>query len=528
MKLTRTEYFKYLLISVVITIVIVFLFRHFCNCKKSESFSNKSVNNDGVYIKKTTSYIKVFSHPDGVYSVWEPEPLNSYYPMAHVIQMGTKPPLFPSYLVKAESDEEDSKPIGFLPICKINDDMAVWAPHCKEGFSPVGMIFSKDTPSIHKFRCVRRENTDDIVLENALFKNRDIQLWKIKNSPFFVGLNLLNLGEDKNPRGNIRRLLPQKIKYECNFEIEMTKDYKSIGVLKNEMTKRIVSIWRPIPKEGYVSLGDIALDGYQNPNGIKETPIVKYEQTTPPLNYGKKVATLMLEPYDYDKPKDTDTEEDISNNIVMTVWKPVSQKGYGSVGCIVTEGDTEPQTTSIIGCIPLDMIKTIDRNCSRLLKLLWNNEPVESETAISLWSDPTNRLHVNNKSTLDCVQMEPFSILEPDALLKKIQKPQASIKVEYERIDTNTSNYTFSEKIKAIQISLASLGKATFTDLQFLGKVNKSKNIFRFGILGKDADKIASRIILNAQTREMEEKSIFVSHVKSKRNIGLLKNISQL
>lgn len=536
MKLSRKEYLMYIVISAMITLVVVLLFRHYCNCKNRESFSNTSQKQDGVYIKKTTTYVKVYSHPDGIFSVWEPEPINSYYPMAHVIHKGTKPPLFPSYLVKAAPNDEDSKPDGFLPICKITDTMAVWAPYCKKGFSPIGMIFSKDTPSIHKFRCVRKENTDDIVLEHALFKNRDVQLWKIKDSPFFIGLNLLNLGEDKRPRGSIRRLLPQKIKTECDFELEMTKDYKPIGVVKNEMTKRTVSLWRPITKDGYVSLGDIVLDGYQNPNGTIETPIVKYKQTTPPLNF-KKVTSVSVEKYTYENIVDIDNEkeekgdeenaenEKENTNKVMTIWKPVPQKGYDSVGCIITEGKNEPKTTSIIGCIPLDMVKTIDRNCSKILSLLWNNEPVDSDKAISFWKDPTHRLHVNIHSTLDCVQLEPLSILEPNTLLRKMEKPTASIRVEYERIDTNTSNYTFSEKIKAIQIKLASLGEIPFKNLQFLGNNGNAKNNFIFGIMGIDGDKVATRIILNSQTREMKEIPTYVQHVVSKRKIGLLKNI---
>lgn len=540
MKLSRKEYLMYIVISAMITLVIIVLFRHYCNCKNRENFSNTSQKQDGVYIKKTTTYIKVYSHPDGVFSVWEPEPINSYYPMAHVIHKGTKPPLFPSYLVKASSSDEESKPDGFLPICKITDTMAVWAPYCKKGFSPIGMIFSNDTPSIHKFRCVRKENTDDIVLEHALFKNRDVQLWKIKDSPFFVGLNLLNLGEDKRPRGGIRRLLPQKIKTECNFELEMTKDYTPIGVVRNEMTKRVVSLWRPITKEGYVSLGDIVLDGYQNPNGTIETPVVKYKQTTPPLNF-KKVASVPVEKYTYENSVDkedtngekgeqsdeenTEKENNKNSNKLMTIWKPVPQKGYDSVGCIITKGEDEPKTTSIIGCIPLDMVKTIDRNCSKILSLLWNNEPVDSDKAISFWKDPTHRLHVNIHSTLDCVQLEPFSILEPNTLLRKIKKPTVSIKVEYENLDTNTSNYTFSEKIKAIQIKLASLGKIPFANLQFLGNDGNYKNKFIFGIIGNDADKVATHIILNSQTRELKEISTYVQHTVSKRKIGLLKNI---
>ena len=515
MNLTKEEYLIYIVISLIITILIVWFFRHYCNCRKREGFQT---NNETLF-KKTTTYKKIYSEPNGVYSIWEPETMNSYYPMAHVYQKGTEVPLFPSYLIKANPDEEVYKPQGFLPICKIDDNMAVWVPHCRNGYSPIGMIFSKNVPSIHSFRCVHKENTDDIVLENAFYSSKDIQLWRIKDSQFFIGLNLLNHGEDKHPRGGVRRLLPQKIKVKCDFEVGMTKDYKQIGVMKNNMTKRIISLWIPIPIEGYVSLGDIALDGLQNPNGVIETPIVKYSQTTPPLHFGKKVATIEVE--------DTDNNDTKNTTRTMSVWKPVPTKGYGSVGCIITDGDEEPSTTSIIGCIPLDMVKTIDRNCNKVLKLLWNNEPVENSLPLSFWIDPTHRLHINNKSTLQCVEMEPFSILEPDTLLKKLEIPQAKIVVNYNRLDTNTSNYTFSEKISAIQNTLASLGNIDKSRLQFLGKSEKKKtqSQFRFGITQKDADSVASKLVINAQTREIEEKPIYVSHITSKRPIGLLKNV---
>ena len=526
MKLTKKDYLFYIAISVLITFFIVYVFRYSCKCRQREGFKN-SISDGNSFIKKTTTYKKIFSEPNGQYSIWEPETMPSYYPMAHVYQKGTQPPRFPSYLLKARADEEASKPKGFLPICKINNDMAVWVPHCREGYSPIGMIFSKDAPSIHKFRCVRKENTDDIVLENAFFTSSDIQLWKIKDSQFFIGLNLMNIGEDKTPRGDVRRLLPQKLKTECDFKIEMTKDYKEIGSMKNEMTKKIVSLWRPITPSGYVSLGDIALEGYQNPNGVIETPIVKYSQSSPPLHFGKKIATIEVEQDIVSVEKTDDDKPDIIPTKTMSIWKPVANKGYGSVGCIITEGDEEPDTTSIIGCIPLDMVKTIDKNCQKVLKLLWNNEPVESSKALSFWVDSTNRLHVNKQSTLQCVEMEPLSILDPDSLLKKLEKPKASISMTYERLDTNTSNYTFSEKIRAIQTTLSKLGNVSVGTFQFLGKNEKQKtnSIFRFGILGNNAKATAKKIVLNAQTRDMEDKPVYVSHTTSKRPIGLLKEL---
>jgi hypothetical protein len=528
MKLTKKDYLFYIAISLLITLFIVYVFRYSCKCsyRRNEGFQN-NVNNDNSFIKKTTTYKKIFSESNGAYSIWEPETMSSYYPMAHVYQKGTKPPRFPSYLLKANSDDEESKPEGFLPICKINDSMAVWVPHCREGYSPIGMIFSKDAPSIHKFRCVRKEHTDDIVLENAFFNSSDIQLWKIKDNQFFIGLNLMNLGEDKTPRGDVRRLLPQKLKTECNFEIEMTKDYKEIGTMKNEMTKKIVSLWRPIAHSGYVSLGDIALEGYQNPNGVVETPVVKYSQSSPPLHFGKKIATIEVEQDIISVEKKDDDKPYITPTKTMSIWKPVANKGYGSVGCIITEGEEEPATTSIIGCIPLDMVKTIDKNCQKVLKLLWNNEPNESSTPLSLWIDSTNRLHVNKQATLQCVEMEPLSILDPDSLLKKLEKPQAVILMTYERLDTNTSNYTFSEKINAIQTTLSKLGNASLGTFHFLGKSEKQKtnSLFRFGIVGNSAKATVKNIVLNAQTREMENKLIYVSHTKSKRPIGLLKEL---
>lgn len=528
MKLTKRDYLFYIAISLLITIFIVYVFRYSCKCRyrHQEGFQN-NVSDDNSFIKKTTTYKKIFSEPSGKYSIWEPETMTSYYPMAHVYQLGTNPPRFPSYLLKANAEDEASKPKGFLPICKINDNMAVWVPHCRDGYSPVGMIFSKDAPSIHKFRCIRKEHTDDIVLENAFFNSSDIQLWKIKDSQFFIGLNLMNMGENKTPRGDVRRLLPQKLKTECDFEVEMTKDYKEIGTMKNEMTKKIVSLWRPITPSGYVSLGDIALEGYQNPNGVIETPIVKYSQSSPPLHFGKKLATIEVEQDIVSVEKKGDDKPIITPTKTMSVWKPIANKGYGSVGCIITEGEEEPETTSIIGCIPLDMVKTIDRNCQKVLKLLWNNEPIESSNTLSFWTDPTNRLHVNKQATLQCVEMEPLSILDPDSLLKKLDKPQAVLLMTYERLDTNTSNYTFSEKIRAIQTALSKLGNTSISAFQFLGKSEKQKSnsLFRFGIVGNDAKSIAQKIVLNAQTREMENKPINVSHTKSKRTIGLLKEV---
>ena len=135
--------------------------------------------------------------------------------------------------------------------------------------------------------------------------------------------------------------------------------------------------------------------------------------------------------------------------------------------------------------------------------------------AITIIPIPPSHCRIALQTKIDFGTVSRFTIIvEPVVVIPDILSKKASVIVKLS-----------SEKIKATQLVLASLGNVKFSQLQFLGKVENAPNKYRFGILGNNADKIANRIILHAQTKEMEEKSIYVSHIKSKRPIGLLKQI---
>ena len=548
MKFTKKQilYFTILSFCISLILVITFKYLHGYILSRKEQFTAKNTNKTEVIeiketftiLKKTTNYKKIYVHPKGEYSIWEPENIIDYYPMAHVYQKGIHMPTFPSPLLYSEGSDENSKPDTFIPIVKINENMAVWVPKAQQHYSAVGMVFSKNMPSKHTFRCPLKDNTDDIRLEKALYKNADYQIWKVSDNPFLVILNMMNLTEDKKPRGNIRKLLKDKMKFECDFTHQWTTEYKSLGNITNSFTKKTISIWRPLCSSEYVSLGDIAVLGNNNPNNQIKTLVVLRKHTKPPLSFGSNLSVVDV---DADTDADdnnvananTNADADADDNNVanandsdtLNIWRPVPPKGYATVGLVFSESDNEPDTTSMIGCIPLEMTITHKNSCSSLLSLLWNNEPVSEGTPKSIWVDTFNYAHLNTKSTTGCSQLQPLILIDPKVVLQRNDKPSHVVNITFKRGDNNKVNYIFSEQINGMRNTLANLSQLHSSQIVFIDG-NKEKEQYKFGIVHENSNKYAKKLRLHFQTKMIAKKQVNVYEPKTNQKIGIITHLN--
>lgn len=93
---------------------------------------------------------------------------------------------------------------------------------------------------------------------------------------------------------------------------------------------RPVSIWRPRPPPGYVSLGDVAQTGYEPPR----TPVACYRAADPAL--AAPLAFQLL----WREAGSGATEP-------VTLWAPLPPPGFAALGCVAVAGEERPAR----GCV---------------------------------------------------------------------------------------------------------------------------------------------------------------------------------
>ena len=485
-------------------LLVGFLILIYYNCSKYEGFETQ--HNHKTIIKKTQKKKCVWKHPKGDYSIWEAEPLEGYFPVSQIFQKGISEPKQALTIVKSNTHNEKDKPVSYIPILELTSNHALWLPRCNEGYSALGHIVSDKEPSIHQYRCVPTKNTQSTKLEEIMVKHKDFQLWKLKNSPYFAGLNLYNLPDNEQlPKLHLRALLSERCVVETSLRHTMTTEYTEISTHYNPYTEQTMSIWRPvIPKEQpYISLGDIVRNHEENPNGKLETILVHKEDIKSPIHYGSyPVITL----------EDKETKDTIS------FWKPVPPDGYVSLGYVVKKGKEEPQSTSLIGCVPLEMTNTI-KQCNPYIKQIWNNQPKTNNDLIGIWINEYNLFHIKKgKNSLDCNALMPVSILNNKLFYRKEDNRDKDIfiKVKFQISKDNKVDFNEQRKIEAIRNTLSSMSTTEPFRFEF---VNNENNILTFRILKrkeKSRTKKAAEVLIHIK-KHMETQQLDLKHVENKK-----------
>lgn len=534
-----TLFFMLICLCVILYILYVYYLQ------KKETFTNKEkTNNDEedtsssnnmnevngankanhkTNIKRTQRKKCVWKHPKGLYSFWEAEPMGDYFPISQIYQKGVEEPKESLLLVKSNIGNEDDKPVSFVPILQLTTNTAIWLPRCNPGYSAMGHIVSSKEPSIHTYRCVPKVNTQKTSLEKIVVKNKDFQIWNIQNSPYFAGLNLYNLNEkDEKPRMNIRSLLLNRVNVENSLRYTMTNRYDKISSHKNKITEQNISIWRPRIPEGspYVCLGDIVRNHLEDPNGKIETILIHKDDTKPPTYYGKNPVVLL-----------EDTEKDRK----ISIWKPEAPEGYVSLGYIAKVGVDEPSSTSIIGCIPLEMTRS-SSSCTSLLKQVWNNQPETNDKMISIWMDEYYLFHVNKgKSSLTCDTITPLYQLDKRTLALKPDPSDKKLTIflDFTLSETNKVDFTLSRKILGLQTSLANITGENLSRFEYIEQTQQGKTL-TFNILpkkinsqGKKTTQLYLTLRKHIETIQLEDKNkgIPVFDEDTKETIGTIQKI---
>ena len=384
------------IILVILLLVVIYLQINNNILDNKEHFDNYGVYDtipdiDKLLVKKTLNFKKIFENKK--YSVWEPIPINDYYPLGHYISFNKNPPKNMGILVKNNQGKNSKdKPSKYEILSITNKETAIWKPVPHDTFISLGNIYSKNYPSKYKIRCVPKKYCQKSYIKNRLIENKisindkGYELWEIYDSDLFICNNLNNKNNIQYLK-NVYTLNTNYLDTEKKLYIRTTNSYTKICSYYHPKLNKKFGVWRPIAHNNFCSLGDICLGDKINPNNKLNTIVAHKSLCRLPLNYGEKPLYKLVNKFN----KGTKENKVIKENII-TFWRPVPHNNYYFFGDIAVIGSVEPDADNLIYSIPIDYLKTITTDTH---KLVYNN--VDNKSPMSIWTDPNNFFMVNNK-----------------------------------------------------------------------------------------------------------------------------------
>lgn len=364
--------FLFLLLLALLLIIYLFRksvepFEHFEEKKNTKQERPIQIIEDTPLDFIKTNKYKLIANNGSVY-IWEPEIIDNYFPLGHLVTKENKPPKKLSLLLASNKKPED-----FIPVGMFNDSHLMWKP-LPHG---LGYVVSKSKPSVNKIRIIdpkylKKSHITNMFYESpAVGDSKGYSLWNINNSNYFYPKTKDSIDLEENLYSVPENItLPKR-----RIRIDYTNKYDKIW--ENKVGSKKICIWRPNVKNNYVSLGDIVSN--TDPNGKLNTPIVHKDDTQPIIDWDPHTV----------KHKTKDTE--------INFWKPISRPGYGTLGSVVSIGNKEPSSDYVFS-IPLSNLQEEGKN----LIHVWNNMP-ETKNICSIWSNNNfihSQSHWNNPDKL--------------------------------------------------------------------------------------------------------------------------------
>ena len=372
----------YLKLIVLTIIIACFIYTEYRLRNINEHFSNKE--NKKLNIKKTLNFKKVYNNNN--FTVWEPEPIDDYFPINQSITMNNKKPQEPGILVKSTNKMLD-RPKDYLLIASTEDNIGIWKPLSYEGYKEMGHIFSKEKPSKHRFRCINDEYTKLSSIDNNICSknldsnknngNEGYTVWYITDSENFM---CSSLNESSIPKDLAYKLNKTYLSAEKKLKIKKTKKFIKVWSYSNLETTKDVTIWKPLSEKDYVNVSFIVLPGKVNPNDNLETVLVHKDFVKAPIDFGNKsIVEFKLK-----------TPVNKQNSI--SFWRPIPPKGYVCLSDVAVLGNEEPNLNNIIYCLPLEYTENIENNLTEV----WSSIP-NTKNKLSLFKNNNSYLFSNDK-----------------------------------------------------------------------------------------------------------------------------------
>tara|TARA_B110000238_G_C16130493_1_gene441224 strand:- start:1000 stop:2589 length:1590 start_codon:yes stop_codon:yes gene_type:complete len=397
--------------------------------EKEEIETTYLKNNNLINIKKTNKYELVYNNRD--FYVWEPKPIDNYFPVGQVITEENKSPRELASLVRYE---HGNSPDDFTLINMLNNNYGIWKPLSRnKDISFLSYIINKNKPSLNRIQGINntyleKTNTQELIKEvNSYIKDStkiSNKFWKIPNSPYF------SIDSDEScyylPEYNTT---PKK-----KIKLKNTKKY--VKIWSNSINNKVICVWRPQPPDkDYRILGDIVLPDMDDPNDILETPTVH-------KNNGKSVL-YYKQPLCY-----------VSKEADICFWRPKQREGYTTLGSIMTLDKKEP-SNDILYSIPIEYIEINPESLN-----IWNNQN------INIWSNDTMLFAVKNFR-------RPSNIyrLNPKFIQYEKDSTDTKVKVQLTYIPKNINNSNLQDSITNTLSNKLDIDKYRL-DIENIDKIN--------------------------------------------------------
>lgn len=138
---------------------------------------------------------------------------------------------------------------------------------------------------------------------------------------------------------------------------------------------------------------------------------------------------------------------DNEKRMSVTFWKPKAPPGYVSLGYIAETSLTEPKDSAIVGCV--DLIYTNKGKTTNSYHNLWNNLPSD-KNKIDIYVDNSNRFIVSKKRTLTRTNNV---VLNTDSIkkYKDLSDTPRTINISYILNNNNNTDYSEHKKTRLVQ-----------------------------------------------------------------------------
>lgn len=454
---------KYINLLVFIIILLCLIYLEYKYCRYSETFIDDETQVLAkIMIKKTLNYKKIYSCDD--YTIWEPEPIDDYFPINQSITKDNKPPGTPALLVKSDKNMND-RPKDYTIVASTEDSMPIWECIPKDNYVSNGHIFSRNKPSKHRFRCLNKTlsvltNIQNNIIYKDLKKgnNKGYTIWNIRDTNNFVASSLNN---NSIPNQTVYTFNKNYFTVEKEIKIKKTSLFDKVWSYYNIKNKSNVSIWRPRELGDYYPVGYITIPSNINPNNNLESILVHKDFVKSPIDYGEKSIVSF---------KMKNIEDQKKNNIV-SFWRPICPTGYTCLSDIVVDKDEEPESDNLIYCIPIEYTKNIND-----IKEIWNSVP-NLNNKLSIWNNNNNFLIVNNdynKPNTNIYELNYDFVKNEEDLLDL----QRLVVLKYEKNKKNTEMYNTEKREDLVAREISNrlgINKSRLKNITFMEDENTIK-----------------------------------------------------
>ncbi|XP_024542530.1 uncharacterized protein LOC9648284 isoform X1 [Selaginella moellendorffii] len=309
---------------------------------------------------------------------WRPKVPPGYVILSDCVTSGTAPPS-QGVVAVFNSHHRVKKPLKFDLVWSsygnssnsvLNEEpCCVWLPVAPPGYKAVGCVAERGTspPSLNTVHCVRSDLLTSSAVTDCVLcippGDRDYadgcSIWRVDNTiGSFFARSSVNPPQ-KDMLCDLRHLVLNHL----SSPTERTDDAVEVKVVertphpaprasRNSLTtpqferlwwdrgtetRRVVSIWRPIPASGYAIVGDSIVDGLEPP-GIG---LVLRDDGTgrlcKPIRFQQKVHICGRGLED------------------VYIWYPVAPAGYVALGCVATTTPDHPPL-DMVRCVRMDLV----------------------------------------------------------------------------------------------------------------------------------------------------------------------------